>query len=389
MVTSPGLTLSPFGSYQALIGSSTLAGAGLGSAISPVIPTAAPEVNGAAGLSGTTLGAAGTAVPPSPAIASTLNTPLGAVGSAGGVTGSSLAGGATPSLPGASAALVMPTTSGSLATAIPAAAPGIGVPAVGTTAPPIGGVTTPTAFPIPGVTVTPLSSAVEAAAVNQTNALAAGVSPVAAASGAVALPPTVPASAATSGAGAAQVFQATLDPINNSGVHGSATITLSGQMLTVDLQASGLQPGQIHPQYIDTMAGGGADRMPTAADDVNHDGFIDQTEAMSAIGAPVLDLSLDPSVTASGTPVADRLAIFPVAAADGTVIYHEVFAFNSGQPAATAAFTQLTSHLAAGAVVLDGMTVHPPGLAGGAVGYLPQLPVAVGLLHETAGPPIG
>ncbi len=374
MLTNPGITLGPFGSYQALIGSSTVSG------ITPVIPTAAPEVNGTAGLSGTSLGAPGSAIVPSPGIASTFNMPLGSTVTAVGAAGPSTIPVTAHGLFGASTA-PLPATG-------PVTAFGVGVPAVGTTAPPTGGVVTPTVFPIPGATpVSPSPSAI-AAGPTQAASAAAGGSPVAVA--AIGLGPMTSAStpmASTPPATASgpKVFQATLLPVNNSGVHGSATLTLSGRTLTVDLQASGLQPGQIHPQSLVAMAGGGADRLPTAADDTNHDGVIDQSEMVAAVGMPILDLALDPAVVAGASPLADSLAIFPVAGANGTITYHEAFPFNTAPPAANALLSEVAGHLALGAVVLQGMAGPTAALAG----YQPHLPVAVGLLHEAATPLIG
>ena len=60
-----------------------------------------------------------------------------------------------------------------------------------------------------------------------------------------------------------RTFAVDLDPLNESGVDGTATLVLNDaeQTLTVQISATGLEPGMVHPQHIhgrfaDTAEGG-------------------------------------------------------------------------------------------------------------------------------------
>lgn len=97
---------------------------------------------------------------------------------------------------------------------------------------------------------------------------------------------------------AVQSFVVDLDPLNNSGVDGAASLTLRGNQLTVQIRATGLVPNQTHPQHIHGLAGTMNATCPTAAM-AGADGVLSLEEGLPAYG-PVL-LPLDPFP--SGSPV--------------------------------------------------------------------------------------
>jgi Ca2+-binding RTX toxin-like protein len=88
---------------------------------------------------------------------------------------------------------------------------------------------------------------------------------------------------------------ANLTPMNNSGVSGTATMSLSGGQLTVNLDLTGLTANQPHQAHIHgSSAGGQAVQSivapPTTAD-ANNDGTVSQAEAQATAGPPILDLT--------------------------------------------------------------------------------------------------
>lgn len=83
-----------------------------------------------------------------------------------------------------------------------------------------------------------------------------------------------------------------LAPENGSGVSGSGTMVLDGNLLTVSLNATGLVPDAPHPSHIHGLLGADAPRTtvapPTA--DANGDGFVEKTEGVVFEGPPLYDL---------------------------------------------------------------------------------------------------
>lgn len=110
-----------------------------------------------------------------------------------------------------------------------------------------------------------------------------------------------------------RTFMANLQPLNNSGVSGTATITVDANVLTVEVKASGLEPNLPHPQHIHGfMADNRNSTCPTPADDTNGDGFVDLVEGLPSYGPVLLDLYL---------PIDE----FPVADAEGNIHYTRTF----------------------------------------------------------------
>ena len=97
----------------------------------------------------------------------------------------------------------------------------------------------------------------------------------------------------------ASSYTATFEPLNNSGVSGTAQLTLDGDQLTVTINARGLEPNQIHPQHIHGLADSGTSdtesRIPSLLEDADRDGVIEHLEASVATGPAILPLSSPPA----------------------------------------------------------------------------------------------
>jgi hypothetical protein len=89
-------------------------------------------------------------------------------------------------------------------------------------------------------------------------------------------------------------YHTTFTTLNDSGVTGNANLMLDGDMLTVHIMASGLQPGMGHAQHIHgTFSNGDGTgtntdaTTPTMAQDANGDGVIELGEGQTTYG-PIL-----------------------------------------------------------------------------------------------------
>ncbi len=134
--------------------------------------------------------------------------------------------------------------------------------------------------------------------------------------------------------------------LNGSGVSGTATLTLMGDELTVHIQASGLEPGMVHPQHIHGFMENNKNSVcPPMSADTDGDGLIELGEGLPFYG-PVI-LPLEP---------------FPTAP-DGTIDYTRTFN--------VADYMHLLP-LQNNVIVLHGMTVDGE--------YIATLPVACGMI---------
>ncbi|MDT0632572.1 hypothetical protein RQM47_08810 [Rubrivirga sp. S365] len=95
--------------------------------------------------------------------------------------------------------------------------------------------------------------------------------------------------------------------LNNSGVTGTAELTMDDNDFTVEIDADDLD-ATVHPQHIHGAPGGTVTAQavcPTMADDANADGFVDVLEGLPRYGAILLPLDDDISTQAqnvSGFP---------------------------------------------------------------------------------------
>ena len=168
-----------------------------------------------------------------------------------------------------------------------------------------------------------------------------------------------PAPAATSSTepsaapAAPQMYTATIDQINHSGVKGEATVTVSGSMLTVVVSASGLVPGQPHAAHIHGLGSGQSSTCPQAP---NGTGL----------------LTLEPAAEKFYGPVLAPLTPFPTASSAGDV------SFTSQVDVSTSAVASIpVMPLAGRAIVLHGLMMKGK--------YNPGVPVGCGELTAIPG----
>ena len=148
-------------------------------------------------------------------------------------------------------------------------------------------------------------------------------------------------------------YTARLRAINDSGVSGTASLSLVGDRLLVEIDAEEMVPDRIHPQNLFAGAGEqGRARCPTAAADADGSGLVTPVEVQDAFG-----------------PGAVPLEPFPTVGSDGELAY------------------RLTSELEPGELEeLDGRVLVLHGRGGAtsegapADGYEPGMPVACGRL---------
>jgi hypothetical protein len=108
--------------------------------------------------------------------------------------------------------------------------------------------------------------------------------------------------------GGQQGFRAELEPLNGSGVSGTAIFSQLGRTLRVQVTAAGLQPEEEHPQHLHRLDDGAPGECPTEVQDENGDGLISDEEGQAVYG-----------------PVAVELAPFPTADADGDLSFQGTF----------------------------------------------------------------
>ncbi|MER2997957.1 hypothetical protein [Pontibacter populi] len=137
-----------------------------------------------------------------------------------------------------------------------------------------------------------------------------------------------------------KTYTANIMSLNDSGVSGTATLTLEGDQLTVHIMATGLEPGMVHPQHIHGFMDSNQNAVcPPMSADTDGDGLVELGEGVPFYG-PVL-LPLEP---------------FPTAP-DGSINYTQTFTVSAG-------ILPLQNNV----IVLHGMTVDGE--------YWPTLPVA-------------
>ena len=86
-------------------------------------------------------------------------------------------------------------------------------------------------------------------------------------------------------------YKANFIPINNSGVSGSAILVLEGNVLTVKINAIGLEPNQVHPQHIYGFGSSVENSTcPPPQGDLDDDGTISVSEGEFFYGTSKLKL---------------------------------------------------------------------------------------------------
>ena len=116
---------------------------------------------------------------------------------------------------------------------------------------------------------------------------------------------------------------ARLQPNNNSGVKGTATLTADDNGgLTAVIHAQGLVPGQPHAQHLHGSAGGGHFMCPTMENDTDGDGLLTNEEASGEYGNVFFALTTRGDTSARSGLAVDRM---PVADSAGRVDYRRTF----------------------------------------------------------------
>lgn len=180
---------------------------------------------------------------------------------------------------------------------------------------------------------------------------------------------------------AATAYSAVLNPLNNSGVSGTANLFLDGDMLTVNLTAFGLEPDQLHVQHIHGLLDSNNmpldSTSPTIAQDADGDGFVELAEGLTTYGPILLQLTAPPGDTTSGFPTAPN----------GQINYSQTFDLSLQSQFGTAFSKEQLVPLFLREIVIHGMTVGAvgagtPGEINGIAEYKPTLPVASGEIFE-------
>ncbi len=103
-------------------------------------------------------------------------------------------------------------------------------------------------------------------------------------------------------------YHTTFTTLNNSGVTGTASLSLNNNMLTVHVNARGLMPNMPHPQHIhgtfDSNGNPSQAMTPTSAADTNGDGVIELGEGQTTYGPILIDLSAPPGGAVADFPTA-------------------------------------------------------------------------------------
>lgn len=98
-----------------------------------------------------------------------------------------------------------------------------------------------------------------------------------------------------------KTYTVQLTELNGSGVSGMATIDLMGDMIDVNLQASGLTPEMVHMQHIHGFTENNKNAVcPPASADTNGDGLISLVEGIPYYGPVLVALTPYPTADAAG-----------------------------------------------------------------------------------------
>jgi hypothetical protein len=120
---------------------------------------------------------------------------------------------------------------------------------------------------------------------------------------------------------AQDMFQADLDPLNNSGASGTANLALEGDQLTTDIASEGLAPNLPHAQHIHGLEQAMSE-CPTILNDQNGDNLVNTTEGEPSYGPILTSLTTEGDTSPESALAVDR---FPVANEDGTLSYGRTF----------------------------------------------------------------
>ncbi len=153
--------------------------------------------------------------------------------------------------------------------------------------------------------------------------------------------------------GKAKMYTVDFGSLNNSGVTGTAELSLEGSTLTVNISASGLDAGA-HPQHIHGFSeNNGNSTCPPASADSDGNGIISIPEGAPFYGGVLLTLSP-----------------FPEAGEDGTIEFTMTYEYEDGVDASLVPLQNRS-------IVLHGMNVDGE--------YSATTPVACGQIEPSQG----
>ncbi|GAA4318308.1 hypothetical protein [Christiangramia aestuarii] len=99
----------------------------------------------------------------------------------------------------------------------------------------------------------------------------------------------------------AKMYTVEFGSLNESGVSGTAELSLTGSTLTVNISASGLEANQVHPQHIHGFSSNkGNSTCPPASADQDGDGYVSIPEGAPFYGGVLLTLGPIPTADANG-----------------------------------------------------------------------------------------
>ncbi|MGA8854517.1 MAG: hypothetical protein WB492_10115 [Christiangramia sp.] len=147
-------------------------------------------------------------------------------------------------------------------------------------------------------------------------------------------------------------YTAQLGSINDSEASGTATVSLQGDMLTVNVIAQGMVPDQAHPQHIHGLMDGEG-TCPPASADTDEDGIITIPEGAPFYGGVLL-------------PLDD----FPMADENGNISYEKTFMLGENDIPTAEELGDLEDRV----IVLHGLNNNAE--------YVATIPVACGELNE-------
>lgn len=181
---------------------------------------------------------------------------------------------------------------------------------------------------------------------------------------------------------AADIYTATLIPMNaqaaHGEVHGKALITVSGSDVTFEIQAEGLPASMMHMAHLHGFASNRNALCPGAQADVNHDGVVDLLETESSSGVTMIPFNAHPAELKIASDT------YPVASKDGRISYHQQLSLAELTSAMSTQFNGATPSFASRVIFLHGVpsTTHLPQTARSLPGVPAQvtIPIACGKL---------
>ncbi|MGN6090106.1 MAG: CHRD domain-containing protein [Actinomycetales bacterium] len=127
-------------------------------------------------------------------------------------------------------------------------------------------------------------------------------------------------------------YTVTLNPLNNSGAHGTAVVTIDGTKVHVVIDASGLVPNSPHAQHLHGDTSGTTFKCPAPSDmkklDKDGNGVVSTTEAGGFYGPVMIALTTQGDTSMNSALAVDR---FPTADAKGNLHYDRTFTVTAEQ----------------------------------------------------------